>query len=125
MTDGVIFIVYGGFNDPTTNLNLFLVMMPSGRVPWSECIVPAIHRLVQSFVPKPDNGPYKRPKHAVEIRDGVERHVTYSWPRERKKVADWYVDGGNGGRDRWENWSNVSASRYEWNGTELVKVNKA
>lgn len=89
------FIVYGSFDEPNTGKNFIVVRMPSGRVPWSKKIAPAINKLVKQ------------------------------WYHQNTKEKDrfWNLEGENvvGPRDI-RLWDTTTTVRYEWNGTELVRV---
>lgn len=106
-------LVYGDFLEPTMGKNYIIVFVPSGRIPWSKKIAPAIDRLVQSFVPKPIRAAYKRPKHVLNS-DGS--GITYSWTRERRQKASWSVDNYDVPGET------KTTVRYAWSGTNLVKI---
>jgi len=129
----IINLIYGDFNlphrtEPGECVNFFVFRYPSGRIPWSKEIVPALNRLVQSFVPVPEP-----PKHLYER---VEQEVlnlsedkktivpTMEWvrvrvPRPRKEHAHWYVDWGGEGL-----WKTKIADHYEWTGSEIRYVGR-
>ena len=99
-----VFIVLGEFEEPTMNVNFIIVRMPSGRVPWSKKITPAINRLVRSF---------NNDKPAYWIVDGESVVIEPgNFYRDTKKP----IPVGK------RLWDNTAALHYEWNGTEVVKV---
>jgi len=117
-------LVYGDFTVPGRTVNFVIVRFPDRGVNWHKKLMPAVNRLVQSFVPEPVKVPYRRPKHVIEKRmvDGVEvtSEVVHSWPRERKQKAYWNVEGHDP-----DIWSTKTTDRYDWDGEKLVKVDNA
>lgn len=99
-----VFIVFGEFEEPTKKTNFVIVRMPSGHVPWSKKIVPAINRLVRSF----DND-----KAAYWIVDGEPVVI---------EPGNFYRDSKQPIPVSKRLWDNTAALHYEWNGTELVQV---
>ena len=101
------FIVYGSFTDPSTGKNGFVVRMPSGRVQWSKKIVPAINRLVRSF-------------HTPEQLQ-QDRERTRSYGRHRSEFR-WDVTGDDSRPGDKPLWDVTSFARYQWDGTDLIKI---
>jgi hypothetical protein len=89
----VVFVVYGTVHDPSGKAGGLIVRMPSGRVPWSKKIVPAINKLTRKY---------------SEARD--------------KKDHYWNVDGDLSQPGDKPLWDCIAFAHYEWNGTELVKT---
>ena len=116
-----VVLVYGDFDVPPelkgTSVNFFFIRIPEGRIPWSKKIAPAINRIVQSFVPSPQNGPYRRPK-VTKTEDGYLK--TY-YTRERKRKAHWNVEGDPDGTYA-AAWNEGKYLNYDWTGTEFVKI---
>ncbi|RYD59601.1 MAG: hypothetical protein EOP83_20560 [Verrucomicrobiaceae bacterium] len=99
-----VFMVYGSFNDPVTNLNFFIVRMPKGRVPWSKKIAPALNRIVRGHF---SNEEIQQDR--VRAQNGRETHIHWNVEGEA------HVHG-----DLWD--LKRPVTRYEWNGAELVKL---
>lgn len=98
-----IILVYGSFADPATGANFFMLRVPSGRLPWSKKIAPALHRLIRSWL-----------SHERIAADRAYRQ-RYGYSAEH-----WNVEG----QDR-EAWSVTMCSRFIWTGTELQDAGRS
>jgi hypothetical protein len=105
-TRWTVFMVFGGFNEPTTGKNFIVVRMPKGRVQWSKKIVPAINKLLSPWHTEEQHTAHKRRK----------------WNNSESPLA-WSVEGDNPGAENPSLWDLKQAvARYEWNGSALIPV---
>ena len=96
-------MVYGSFTEPTTDKNFIIVRMPSGRVPWSKKIQPAINRLVGAWFT-----PEQR-----------ERDRRAKWLGSELGCF-WQVEGDPDPENSlW--FLKQPVARYEWNGEALIE----
>jgi hypothetical protein len=90
----VDFVVYGTFTPPS-GPPFIIIRMPKGRVPWSKKIAPAINKLVRQWKNKNE-----------EFYCNIDGEHT----RFEDEIRLWDTRTG--------------ALRYEWNGQELVNVER-
>jgi hypothetical protein len=92
-------MVYGNFIEPTMGKNFVMMRIPAGRQPWTKKIAPAINRLV-------------RPWFSADDRDRY-------WNVDGEPTILCEDDGTPKSKRLWET---TLTPRYEWNGSEIVKV---
>jgi hypothetical protein len=101
----VVFSVYGDFLEPSFKQHMIIVRMPSGRVPWTKKIAPAINRLVKQWGFPGDRAVYWNVdgEHTIFVGKNF-YHGTDEPIPESKRL-----------------WDCISFAHYEWDGEKLIK----
>lgn len=102
----VVFTVYGEVHEPSGKPGGLIVRMPSGRVPWSKKIAPAINKLVKKYAERGVKNPYWNVDGEGTVFIGKNFYYGTQKPIPESVRL----------------WDCKAFAHYEWNGKELIKV---